>query len=110
LFESFVDLYCPSVFSVIARLTGLPNEKEVANITADVLVDLWDKRQGLSMEKQTGVFIYKVILLHIFSYFRAQGNEDRISLLKNILLIDPKKLLQDDRPPTGPDHLFNPEL
>jgi hypothetical protein len=89
LFESFVDLYSPSVFSVVARLTGLPNLKEVAGLTADVLVDLWDKRQEPSMEKQTGIFIYKVILLHIFSYFKAQGNEDRISRLKNLLLIDP---------------------
>jgi len=89
LFQSFVDLYSPSVFSVVARLTGLPNEKEVVSITADVLVDLWDKRQELSLEKQTGVFIYKIILLHIFSYLQARGNEDRISLLKNTLLIDP---------------------
>ncbi|HWK04942.1 MAG TPA: hypothetical protein VNS58_14975 [Puia sp.] len=87
--ESFVDLYSPSVFSVVAKLTGLPDEKEVIGITADVLVDLWGKRQELSREKRTGVFIYRIILRHIFSYFKAQGNEERISLLKNTLLIDP---------------------
>jgi DNA-directed RNA polymerase specialized sigma24 family protein len=89
LFESFVDLYCPSVFSVVARLTALSDEEELENITADVMVELWEKKQELLVERRPGIFIYKVILHHIFSYLNREGNEERVRLLEDLLPIDP---------------------
>jgi len=89
LFESFVDLYCPPVFSVVARLTALSEEGEVEDITADVLVELWEKKQELLVERRPGVFIYKVTLRHIFSYLNREGKEERVRLLEDLLPIDP---------------------
>jgi DNA-directed RNA polymerase specialized sigma24 family protein len=89
LFESFVDLYCPSVFSVVARLTTLSDEEELEDITSEVLVELWEKKQELIAERRPGVFIYKVVLRHIFSYLNGKGNEERVRLLEELLPIDP---------------------
>ena len=89
MFESFVDLYCPSVFSVVARLTALSDEEELEDITADVLVELWEKKQELLVERRPGVFIYKVILRHIFSYLDREGKQERVRLLEDLLPIDP---------------------
>ena len=89
MFESFVDLYCPSVFSVVARLTTLSDEEELEDITADVLVELWEKKQALLVERRPGVYIYKVIVRHIFSYLNRKGNEERVRLLEELLPIDP---------------------
>lgn len=73
----------------MARLTALSNEGGVENITADVLVELWEKKQELLVERRPGVFIYKVILRHIFSYLDREGKEERVRLLEDLLLIDP---------------------
>ncbi|MES1249876.1 MAG: sigma factor [Chitinophaga rupis] len=89
MFESFVDLYCPSVFSVVARLTTLSDEEELEDITADVLVELWEKKQELLVEQRPGVYIYKVIVRHIFSYLNRKGMEERIRMLEALLPIAP---------------------
>jgi hypothetical protein len=89
LFEHFIDSHCPSIFSAIARLTGLSEEKEIETITMHVLIDLWKKKLELSMETQPATLIYRILLQHVFAYLKMQGNEDRILLLRKTVLIDP---------------------
>jgi DNA-directed RNA polymerase specialized sigma24 family protein len=89
LFEQFIDSHCPSIFSAIARLTGLSEEKEIETITLHVLIDLWKRKYELSMEAQPKTLIYKILLQQIFVYLKMQGNEDRILLLRKTVLIDP---------------------
>jgi len=36
LFEQFIDRYCPSVFSIMARLTGSLDEKDLETMTVNV--------------------------------------------------------------------------
>jgi len=89
LFEHFLDHYCSSIFLAAATLTGLSDKKELGVLTMDILIDLWEKKDELFNEARPPAFIYKILLHHVFSYLKAQGNEDRISLLRNTLLIDP---------------------
>lgn len=92
-FEQFADLYCPSVFSSVAGLSGITDEEELETITADVLICLWDKQHQLAAEKQQGVFIYKTVLQCVFVHLKEKGNTDRIDFLRDSLLIDPKHYL-----------------
>lgn len=88
-FEHFADQYCPSVFYSVSKLSGLDSDKELESITASILVHLWEEKEVLSMERRPGVFIYKIVLQYVFAHLKEQGNTDRISLLRNCLLIDP---------------------
>jgi DNA-directed RNA polymerase specialized sigma24 family protein len=102
LFEHFIDSYCPSIFSAIARLTGLSGEKEIENITMHVLIDLWKKSQELSKETEPTAFIYRILLQHVFAFLKEQGNEDRILLLRKTVLIDPVHYLHILEPVVKP--------
>jgi hypothetical protein len=89
LFEQFIDLYYPSIFSAITRLTGLQDEQVLESLTIDVFVDLWDNSDTLFKEMRPPALIYKVLLRHVFAYLKQQDSEEQIRLLQNILLIDP---------------------
>lgn len=100
LFEHFIDSYCPSISSTIARLTGLSDKKELETISVNVLVDLWKNSNQLFNEIPPTAFIYKILLQHVFGYLKQQGNEGQIRQLQNTLLIDPvhyAHLLQSDK-------------
>src|SRR5438105_91288 len=88
-FEHFIDLYCPSIYSAIARLTGLTDKKEIEDLTVNVFIDLWKSSQELFDETRPPALVYKILLLHVFTYLKREGNEDRILLLQNTLPIDP---------------------
>jgi DNA-directed RNA polymerase specialized sigma24 family protein len=99
LFEQFIDLYYPSIFSAITRLTGLREEKELESLTVDVFMDLWDNSETLFNEVRPPAFIYKILLRHVFTYLKKQGSEEHLLLLRNILPIDPVHYI----------HIFEPE-
>jgi DNA-directed RNA polymerase specialized sigma24 family protein len=99
LFEQFIDLYYPSIFSAITRLTGLQDEKELEALTVRVFVDLWENSDQLLREARPPAFIYKILLQHVFSHLKKQGSEEHILLLRNALPIDPVYYL----------HIFEPE-
>ena len=88
-FEHFVDLYCPSIFAAIAKLTGLKDNKEIEALTVNVFIDLWKTNHELFTDERPPTLVYKIILLHVFTYLKREGYEDRILQLQNTLPIDP---------------------
>ena len=73
----------------MVRLARLGDEKEVDMLTRQILSDLWERREQLEAESRKGVFIYKVVLGHVFSHLKARGENDKIEFLQKILLIHP---------------------
>ncbi len=90
--KDFIDFYYPPVFSAISRLTRLPNRYELETLTQEVLADLWAKREAFHAESRKGIFIYRTILYHVFTYLKKQGDEKRISFLQKTLPINPEFL------------------
>jgi len=88
-FEHFVDLYCPSIFAAIAKLTGLTEKKELETLTVNVFIDLWKTNHELFTDARPPALVYKIILLHVFSYLKQEGYEERILKLQSTLPIDP---------------------
>jgi hypothetical protein len=88
-FEHFVDLYCPSIFSAISKLTGSKDKKEIETLTVNVFIDLWQTNHELFTDSRPPALVYKIILLHVFTYLKQEGFEDRIQQLQNTLPIDP---------------------
>ncbi|HEV3324702.1 MAG TPA: sigma factor [Puia sp.] len=87
--KDFIDRYYPTVFMAAARLTGLPDQEELAVLTENVLAALWDNRQEFAGEDRPGVFLYRLLLQEVISFLRQRGDEERIRILRDILLIDP---------------------
>ena len=85
----FIDSYYSSVFNSVARLTGLTEENELKTITNAVLSELEQRKDELEAESRKGVFIYKVVLIHVFSFLEGRGDVKRIGFLQKILLIHP---------------------
>lgn len=73
----------------MVRLARLGDEKEADMLTRDILSDLWERREQLEAEPRKGVFIYKVVLGHVFSHLKARGENHKIEFLQKILLIHP---------------------
>ena len=86
--REFIWRYCDPVYICIARLTGLSDLNVLEYITGEVILDLWNQREVLSKEQRPGIYIFKILLQQVFIYLKKQGNEPRIQLLQNILLID----------------------
>ena len=89
LFGQFIDLYYPSIYSAIAKLTGLTDEKELEVITVNVFDELWKNRDILLKEVRPPAFVYRILIRQVFSYLQKMGFEDRIMALQNTVLIDP---------------------
>jgi hypothetical protein len=87
--EEYTNLYYPSIFAAISRLTRLPEHRDLDMLTHNVLADLWHHKEVFEAESRKGVFIYKTILYHVFSYLKQQGDEKRIAYLQKILPINP---------------------
>jgi uncharacterized membrane protein (DUF106 family) len=77
------------VFNSVVRLTGLSDEKELKVLTEEILDDLQRQQKELAAESRKGVYVYKVVLIHVFAYLEAIGNVRRIEFLQKILLIHP---------------------
>lgn len=89
LFEQFIDLYYPSIFSAISKLAGVSDEKELEIITVKVFVELWQNSEELFSKVRPPAYIYKILLRHVFDYLKKKGAEEHILYLQNTLLIDP---------------------
>jgi DNA-directed RNA polymerase specialized sigma24 family protein len=88
-FEHFIDLYCPAIYSAIARLTGSTDKKQIEDLTINVFMDLWKNSHELFDETRPPALVYKILLLHVFSYLKKEGYEDRITMLQNTLPVSP---------------------
>ncbi|MBS1602697.1 MAG: hypothetical protein JST42_08510 [Bacteroidetes bacterium] len=89
LFEQFIDLYYPSIFSAIRTLAGIADEKELEILTVKVFVDLWQHNEDLFGEVRPPAYIYKILLRHVLDYLKKKGASEHIQYLQNTLLIDP---------------------
>jgi len=96
--KDFIDRYYPNVFMAVARLTGLTDKEELARLTEDVLAALWANRQEFASEERPGVFLYRILLQEVITYLRQRGEEERIRILRDILLIDPALYLSGPPP------------
>jgi hypothetical protein len=94
LLNQLIDSYYSSVFNSVVRLSGLSDEKELKTLTGEILDDLLQRKEQLAAESRKGVFVYKVILAHLFAHLEAKGNTQRIEFLRKILLIHPSNYLQ----------------
>jgi len=98
--KEFIDCWYPAVFMAAAKLTGLTDKEALAVFTENVLASLWDQREEFAVEPRQGVFIYRVLLQEVITYLRQHGDEQRIRILRDIVLIDPALYLID---PPGED-------
>ncbi len=89
LFEQFIDLYYPSIFSAIRKLAGLSDEKELEILTVKVFVELWQNSEDLFGKVRPPAYVYKILLKHVLDYLKKKGAEAHIQQLQNTLLIDP---------------------
>jgi len=89
LFEEFIDLYYPSIFSAISKLAGLSDEKELEVLTVKVFVDLWQNSDELFSKVRPPAYIYKILLRHVFDYLKKKGSRDHLRNLQSTILIDP---------------------
>ena len=85
----FIDSYYSSVFHSVTRLTGHAEESELKALTEAILGELEQRSEELAAESYKGVFVYKVVLTHVFSFLSTRGDEQRIGFLQKILLIHP---------------------
>lgn len=87
--NNFIGSYYKQVFGSVVRLARLTDEREADALTREIIHDLWEKRELLEAETGKGVFIYKIVLVHVFAHLKARGEEEKIKFLRKILLIDP---------------------
>jgi DNA-directed RNA polymerase specialized sigma24 family protein len=102
LFEQFIDLYYPSIFSAIRKLASLLDEKELEILTVKVFVELWQNSDDLFSKVRPPAYLYKILLRHVFDYLKKKGAEEHIQHLQNTLLIDPafyESILEAQQPP-----------
>ena len=95
LLKEFIDRYYPNVFRASARLTGITDKEELAKLTEDVLAVLWENRREFAAEERPGVFLYRILLQEIITFLRRRGEEERIRILRDIVLIDPALYLSE---------------
>ena len=105
--KDFIDRYYPNVFKAAARLTGLSDKEELAKLTEDVLAILWENRREFASEERPGVFIYRILLQEVITFLRRRGDQQRIRILRDILLIDPA-IYFSGPPPDLPDLPLGP--
>lgn len=96
--KEFIDLYYPTVFTAAARLTSSSDQEDLAILTGNVLALLWENRLEFAAESRPGVYLYRLLLHEVFSFLKERGEEERIRILRDILLIDPTLYLLDIPP------------
>ena len=93
--KEFIDCWYPAVFMAAAKLTGLSDKEALATLTENVLAGLWDNREQFAVEPRQGVFIYRILLQEVITFLRQHGDEQRIRVLRDIVLVDPALFLSD---------------
>jgi hypothetical protein len=83
----FIDSYYPSVFNSVGRLTGHSDEKELKTLTEEILAELRRRKEELEAAERKGVFVYRVVLSHVFAFLQSREDVERINFLRKILLI-----------------------
>ena len=86
--KELTDLYYPSIFAAISRLTRLPDRQTLDTLTMSVIDELWEKKAAFDQEPRKGVFIYKTLLHHVFAYLKSKGDEKRLEYLRETLPIN----------------------
>lgn len=89
LFEKFIDQYYPSIFAGVQKLTGPVDKMILEKLTVEIFVDLWDNSEELFKPLRKPAFVYKILVKHVLAWLKRQGDESRLDLLQNTLLIDP---------------------
>jgi DNA-directed RNA polymerase specialized sigma24 family protein len=87
--KDFIDRYYPTVFTAAARLTGSSDQEVLIILTENILVKLWQERQLFDQSSRPGVFLYRIVLHEVFSHLKTSGDEERLRILQDIVLIDP---------------------
>jgi hypothetical protein len=86
--KEFISKHCNAVYTCISRLTAIADLDLLEYLTGQVVLDLWHYKGQLSKEQKPGIFIFKILVQHVFAHLKSQGNTNRIEFLRNILLID----------------------
>lgn len=77
----------------MAKLTSLTDEQELDALTRGILASLWERQEALEGEERKGVFIYKIVLVHVLAYLKEKGEQRKLALLQKILLINPRHII-----------------
>ncbi|HXB08624.1 MAG TPA: hypothetical protein VNW04_15945 [Puia sp.] len=89
-----IDTYYSSVLNSVVKLTGLPSEEELKALTEEILEELRRREEEFTAFGRKGVFVYRVVLVHVFSFLEARKDTQRIEFLRKILLIHPSYYLR----------------
>jgi hypothetical protein len=89
-----IESYYSSVFNSVLRLTGRSDETELKALTEDILAELRRRKEELAAFDRKGVFVYRVVLIHVFAHLEAMGDVQRIEFLRKVLLIHPSHYLR----------------
>jgi hypothetical protein len=92
--NQLIDSYYSSVFNSVVRLTGRSDEKGLKALTEEILAELQQRKEELETAERRGVFVYRVMLAHVFAHLEATGNVQRMEFLRKILLIHPSHYLR----------------
>jgi hypothetical protein len=90
-FEQFIDQYYPSIFAGVQKLTGPAGQMAVEKLTVEIFVDLWENSDELFTPLRRPAFVYKILVKHVVSFLKKQGDQEQLQLLQHTLLIDPEQ-------------------
>ncbi|HVU98197.1 MAG TPA: hypothetical protein VHE34_23400 [Puia sp.] len=85
--NQLIDSYYPAIFNSVVRLTGHTDEKQLKALTENILAELRQRMEELSGAQRKGVFVYRVVLKHVFAFLKERQDELRIGFLRKTLPI-----------------------
>jgi hypothetical protein len=85
--NQLIDSYYPAIFNAVVRLTGHTDEKQLKTLTENILDELRKRMEELEAAERKGVFVYRVVLTHVFAFLRDGRDERRIEFLRKALPI-----------------------
>jgi hypothetical protein len=95
----YILSYYPAIFDSVVRLTRWTDPGEVEMLSHEVLDDLQKRIDEFEADGRKGVFIYRLVLGHVFSRLKERGEVERIRFLQQILMIHPSHYEKKDPPP-----------
>jgi DNA-directed RNA polymerase specialized sigma24 family protein len=93
----YILSYYPAIFNTVVRLTGWTDQQEAEMLTHEVLDDLLKRIDEFEADGRSGVFIYRLVVGHVFNRLKQRGEEERIRFLEQILLIHPSHYLGGEK-------------
>jgi hypothetical protein len=85
----YILSYYPAIFNSVVRLTRWTDPGELEILSHEVLDDLQKRIDEFEADGRKGVFIYRLVLGHVFSRLKERGEDERIRFLQQILMIHP---------------------